>query len=141
MTDIQAQAASRWRQIGLWIVKALVAVAFIAAGSMKLLGLPMMVEMFEQVGLGQWFRYLTGTLELVGAVAILIPTVAGLGAVLLGTIMVGAIFTHLLVLPGSPIPAAVLLALSALVAWAHRDQIMAIAARTLGARSGVKGEH
>ena len=136
MTDIQAQAASRWRQIGLWIVKALVAVAFIAAGSMKLLGLPMMVEMFEQVGLGQWFRYLTGTLELVGAVAILIPTVAGFGAVLLGAIMVGAIFTHLLVLPGSPIPATVLLALSALVAWAHRDQIMALAARTLGAGAG-----
>jgi hypothetical protein len=141
MTDIQAQATSRWGQIGLWIVKALVAVAFFAAGSMKLLGLPMMVEMFEQVGLGQWFRYLTGTLELVGAVAILIPTVAGFGAVLLCAIMVGAIFTHLLVLPGSPIPAAVLLALNALVAWAHRDQIKALAARTLGTRGGVQGEN
>jgi hypothetical protein len=55
--------------------------------------------------------------------------------------MVGAIFTHLLVLPGSPIPAAVLLALNALVAWAHRDQIKALAARTLGTRGGVQGEN
>lgn len=32
-----------------------------------------MVELFNEIGLGQWFRYLTGGLEVVGAVALLIP--------------------------------------------------------------------
>lgn len=83
----------------------------------------MMVEAFEQIELGQWFRYLTGALELIGAIAILIPAVAAFGGALLAVIMVGATLTHLFVLPGSPIPAIVLFVLSALVVLAHRDQI------------------
>jgi putative oxidoreductase len=134
MPVVQAQAASLWGQIGLWIVKALLAAVFLGAGGAKLFGVPTMVEMFEQVGLGQWFRYLTGFLELLGAVTVLIPATAGFGAVLLAVIMVGATLTHLLVLPGSPIPAIVLFVLSILVAWAHRDQITALAGRILVAR-------
>jgi uncharacterized membrane protein YphA (DoxX/SURF4 family) len=127
MSVVQFQAVPRWQQIGLWSVKALLAVAFLAAGSAKLYGVPMMVQTFEHVGVGQWFRYLTGFLEVVGAAAVLIPTVAGFGAVLLAAIMVGATLAHLLVVPGSPIPAIVLFALSALVAFAHRDQTAAVA--------------
>ena len=130
MTALEMNAAPRWRQISLWVVKALLAMAFLGAGGAKLFGVPMMVEIFEQVGVGQWFRYLTGALEVVGAVAVLIPATAGFGGALLACIMVGAVLTHLLVLPGSPIPAIVLLALSASVAWAHHDQIMAFARNT-----------
>src|SRR5687768_8586279 len=108
MAVVQIQAGPRWQQIGLWSVKALLAAAFLAAGSAKLYGVPMMVQTFEHVGVGQWLRYLTGFLEVVGAVAVLIPTVAGFGGVLLAAIMVGATLTHLLVVPGSPIPAIVL---------------------------------
>ncbi len=134
MPVVQAQAASRWGQIGLWIVKALLAATFLAAGGAKLYGVPMMVQTFEQIGLGQWFRYLTGSLEVVGAVAVLIPATAGFGAALLAAIMVGATLTHLFVLPGSPIPAIVLFALSASVAWTYRDQIMAFASNIFFAR-------
>jgi hypothetical protein len=119
--------APRWQKISLWTVKALLAAAFLGAGVAKLLGMPVLVEMFEQVGLGQWFRYLIGSLEIVGAVAVLIPATAALGGLLLAGIMVGAVGTHLLVLPGSPIPAIVLFVFSASVVWAHRDQIMAFA--------------
>src|SRR4051794_31962104 len=31
------------------------------------------IESFEKVGLGQWFRYLTGLLEVAGGVGLLIP--------------------------------------------------------------------
>jgi len=44
-------------------------VAFIGAGGTKLVGVPAMVEMFGKVGLGQWFRYVTGVLEVAGAPA------------------------------------------------------------------------
>ena len=135
MPVVEAQAALRWGQIGLWIVKALLAAVFLAAGGAKLYGVPMMVDIFEQVGLGQWFRYLTGSLEVLGAVAVVIPATAGFGGVLLAAIMVGAILTHLFGLPGSPIPAIVLLALSASVVWAHRDQIMAFARNAFALRA------
>jgi hypothetical protein len=33
----------------------------------------MMVESFDRIGLGQWFRIVTGLVEIVGAVALLVP--------------------------------------------------------------------
>jgi putative oxidoreductase len=125
------QPARHWSRIGLWSVKLVLAAAFIAAGSANLYGLPILVQNFEQIGLGQWFRYFTGTLELIGAAALLVPAVAPLGALLLAAIMVGATLTHLFVLPGSPVPAVVLFALSVMVAWAHRDQIAALTNKIL----------
>jgi hypothetical protein len=38
--------------------------------------------------------------------------------------MIGAIFTHVFVIGGSPIPAIVLLALSGIVAYAKRSMIL-----------------
>jgi putative oxidoreductase len=133
MSVAQVETTPRWRHIGLWSVKALLAAAFLAAGA-KLYGVPMMVQNFEQIGLGQWFRYLTGSLEVIGAVAVLIPATAAFGGALLAAIMVGATLTHLFVLPGSPIPAIVLFTLSALAALAHRDQIAALVSNVFGRR-------
>ena len=124
ITDVQTPP--RWKAIVFWGLKGLLAAVFLLAGGMKIYGLPMMVQEFEHMGLGQWFRYFTGTLEVVGAVTILVPSLAAFGAVLLSCIMVGAIATHLLLIGGSPIPAVVLLALSATVAFARRDQISAV---------------
>ena len=69
-----------------------------------------MVATFEQIGeqtgVGQWFRYLTGAIE-IGAVALLwIPGRQVFGAVLLGATMAGAIIAHLTVLGPSAVPAA-----------------------------------
>jgi hypothetical protein len=38
---------------------------------MKLSGQDMMVQEFDVIGLGQWLRYLTGILELAGAITLL----------------------------------------------------------------------
>src|SRR5258708_34863922 len=65
----------------------------------------MMVQLFAQIGVGQWFRYLTGGLEGLGAVALLVPALAELGALLLVLVMIGAVGTHLVVIGGSPVPA------------------------------------
>jgi putative oxidoreductase len=53
-----------------WILCVPIAFAFIMAGSGKLIGRPGMVEQFHQIGIGQWFRYLTGILEVVGAIGV-----------------------------------------------------------------------
>ena len=54
-------------RIAVIIVKALLTFAFVAAGAAKLIGAPMMVETFDAIGMGQWFRYLTGVIEVGGA--------------------------------------------------------------------------
>jgi DoxX-like family len=63
--------------------------------------------MFEKIGLGQWFRYVTGSLEVIGAVLLLAPRTAAIGGWLLAAVMIGAIGTHLFIIGGSPVPAAV----------------------------------
>jgi putative oxidoreductase len=126
MSLVAVSAPTRWKSAGLWVVRGLLALVFASAGGAKLYGVPMLVEEFQHMGLGQWFRYFTGTLEVLGAVLILVPSLAALGAVLLICIMIGATVMHLFVIGGSPAPALVLLALSAIVAYAKRDQIFAV---------------
>jgi putative oxidoreductase len=111
---------SKGLNITCWALQGLAAFGFLAAGGSKLAAAPAMVEMFAKVGAGQWFRYLTGALEVIGAVALLVPRAAFYGAVLLAAVMIGAIVTHLAVLGGSPIPALVLLVIVGTVAWLRR---------------------
>ena len=127
MSLAAASAPPRWKSTVLWIVRGLLALVCAGAGGAKLYGVPMLVESFQHIGLGQWFRYLTGALEVLGAVLILTPSLAAVGAVLLICIMIGATVTHLFVVGGSAVPALVLLALSAVVAYAKRDQIASLA--------------
>jgi putative oxidoreductase len=127
MSTIAAPAKPYWSSIGLWVVRGLLALAFVAAGGAKLYGVPMLVEEFQHIGLGQWFRYATGGLEVMGAILLLLPQKVAFGALLLICIMIGAVITHLFVIGGSPVPAIVLLALNAIVAYAKRDQITLLA--------------
>jgi putative oxidoreductase len=76
-----------------------------------------MVATFATIGLGHWFRALTGVLEVAGAIGLFSPRITGYAAPLLVTIMVGAIITHLAFLGGDPAPAIALLLLSASSAW------------------------
>jgi putative oxidoreductase len=126
MSLVAASAPPRLKSASLWVVRGLLALAFVSAGGAKLYGVPMLVEEFQHMGLGQWFRYFTGTLELLGAFLILAPSLAAFGAVLLICIMIGATLMHLFVIGGSPVPALVLLALSAIVAYAKRSQIVVL---------------
>ena len=100
--------------IALWALQALLAIMFAMAGLAKLFGDPAMVEMFATIGVGQWFRYVVGALEIVG---VLIPQLSGLAALGLLCLMAGATLTNVLVLDASPLLPLVLLAVSALVAW------------------------
>jgi hypothetical protein len=88
-----------------------------------------MVALFDAIGVGQWFRYVTGSIEVVSAVALLVPSWAAFGALLLIPTMVGAVFTHLFIVGGSAAPATVALTGSLAIAWARRDQLGSVLSR------------
>ena len=104
------------RTIVTWVLSVLLAAAFIGAGMAKLTSQPMMVAEFTTFGLPLWFMYLTGTLEIVGALLVLVPRTAFIGAGLIVCIMVGALLAHLthgqVAMVGAPL---VLLILAAVV--------------------------
>ena len=114
------------RRVGAWALQGIVAAAFLAAGYAKLAGVPFMVDLFEQIGLGQWFRVATAVVEVTGAVALLVPGLASIGALWLGFTMVCAVATHVFVLHTSPVPAIVLGILNALVVYLRRDELVAL---------------
>jgi putative oxidoreductase len=132
VSEIQSVPATRGRvlNITLWVVQILLAALFAFAGINKLFGLQQeMVENFEKMGAGLWFRYFVGALELAGAIGLLIPRLSGLAALGLAGVMVGAIFTHLFVLPpiALALVPAVLALLFGLVAWGRWPQTKAVA--------------
>ncbi|MET3439594.1 putative membrane protein YphA (DoxX/SURF4 family) [Variovorax paradoxus] len=103
-----------------WGIRILLALAFGAAGLAKLAGAPQMVQVFEAVGFGQWFRYVTGVVEVGGALLLLVPATGFIGGLLLTVTMAGAVATHLVLIGGNPAPAIVLALLSAFVTWRLR---------------------
>jgi uncharacterized membrane protein YphA (DoxX/SURF4 family) len=119
-TNASPADSGKVRLITLWILSGLVALAFLGAGGAKLAGAAAMVELFDKVGRGQWFRYFTGLLEVAGAIGLMIPRYAVYAAGLLVVVMVGAIIAHLTVLGTSPASPVVLLILSGTIAWLRK---------------------
>jgi len=115
-TDTET-SRGRVATVVLWILQILAAAMFLMAGTMKLIGNPDMVQLFGTIGIGQWFRYLTGTIEVVAGILLLVPAVAAFAAVALAVTMVGAIITHLFIVGGSPAIPIVLLAVTSTIAW------------------------
>jgi putative oxidoreductase len=103
-----------------WVLSGLLAFIFLMVGGMKLIGQPAMVREFDQVGLGQWFRYFTGILEVGGGIGVLIPRFSSWAAMLLAVVMCGAIVAHLTVLQSPPTRPAILLVLALVAAWLRR---------------------
>ena len=78
-----------------WVLSILLAIAFLVASFVKITAQPVMVQGFAAFGFPVWFLYVTGFIELAGAILVLLPRFAGIGAALLSCVMVGAIFTNL----------------------------------------------
>jgi uncharacterized membrane protein YphA (DoxX/SURF4 family) len=93
------------------------------AGGSKLVGVPAMVSLFEAIGVGQWFRYVTGVVEVTSGIALLVPAAAIFGAMLLIPTMLGAIITNVFIVHASPVIPLLLLLAAAAVAWVRRHQL------------------
>ena len=117
-----SSGASRARTAAVWVLSLAAAGMFLMAGWAKLSSAPQMVGLFEAIGIGQWFRYLTGAIEVTGALALFVPSVAAFGAAALAATMVGAIATHVFIVGGSSAIPVVLLAATSFIAWARWSQ-------------------
>ena len=108
--------------IALWVTQVALAALFLFAGGSKLVGAPAMVNLFAAIGWGQWFRYVTGAIEVGAAIALMIPSAAPFGAILLVATMIGAAAANLF-LGQSPAVPLVLSLVAAAVAWSRRNQL------------------
>jgi putative oxidoreductase len=128
-SGVSSNAPGKGLNPGLWIVQGLLAFAFIGAASGKLMGKPEMIGLYDAIGIGQWFRYVTGLVELAGAVLLLIPKTRIIGGGLLAATMLGAIATHLFILHSAPTAPVVLLALTSFVLWGRRAELAKLLGR------------
>jgi putative oxidoreductase len=123
LTQTSPVRYSRPGRIALWTVQIALAGMFLLAGGSKLVGTPPMVALFDAVGIGQWFRYVTGLIEVGSGFALLVPALAVFGALALVPTMIGAIVTQLFIVRASPVPPAILLVGVAVVVWARRHEL------------------
>jgi len=90
-----------------WALRVIIAVVFSLVGAEKFSSNPASswVHVFAAIGLGQWFRYFTGIVEIVGGLLFLIPAATTVGAAMLIATMCGAMIVHLFVFrhPGDAI--------------------------------------
>src|SRR5919106_1224026 len=120
---------SKGRNAVLWVLQVLGAAIFFMIGLMKLSGNEQMAQMFDVIGIGQWFRYATGLIEFGSAILLLLPAFSGIGGLLLVPTMIGAILTHLFVIGGSPALPIGLLFVMAVVAWGRIDRTLRLIGR------------
>jgi len=121
---VQPAGERRTRRKVLWGAQIfLAAFLLIASGLPKLVGEANAVETFAQIGWGQGFRYLTGVVEVAGAIGLVVPRLAGLAATGLIGLMTGAVLTQVLVLEPawSAMPAAFAVVF-ATIAWDRRPE-------------------
>lgn len=131
MSTNAVQTTGRGLNITLWVAQVVVALFFLFAAALpKLLGNQFAVDVFTQMGAGQWFRYAIGLLELAGAIGLLIPRLSGLAALGLVGLMIGAVATQLFVLhtPALVITPALLGIIAGLIAWGRWSQTQQLAA-------------
>ena len=96
----------------------------VGSGAPKLFGEAYAVQIFEDLGTGQWLRVVVGLLEVAGGIGLLVPRLAGLAASCLVALMVGATVAQLFFLSEgfwyTPVILGVLLGV---VAWVRRAEI------------------
>ena len=115
-----AKAASKVRTIATWMLRLLLGVAFLVIGGSKLAGVLNMVQFFAAIGWGQWFRYLTGLLDVAGAVLLFIPKWTCYGAlILVGTVGMAAVLCLTILHRSVTVPLTLTL-LAATLAWLTR---------------------
>lgn len=90
---------SKSRNYITWALTLLLALAYAFFGYAKISGQAMMVQGFAEYGLPDWFRMTIGSMEIIGAVLLLIPATTGMAAFGLSIIMVGAFACHMMFPP------------------------------------------
>jgi putative oxidoreductase len=83
----------------IWVLQGFLALVFLYFGATKFIPHAIFwIDLFARIGVGQWFRYFTGGLEVICAVLLLVPRTSAIAAALLACTMVGGVLTHLFIL-------------------------------------------
>jgi hypothetical protein len=117
-----AEPKSRIDTLTTWLPRLAAAIAFLSIGYSKFESQSIWIRTFNEIGWGLWFRYLTGAVQILGALLVLVPSTCLIGIGILSCTMVGAALIWIFVLhaPGNaPIPLLVLAGLI-VVGWGAR---------------------
>ncbi|SCG61343.1 DoxX-like family protein [Micromonospora halophytica] len=113
-----------------WALQILLGFAIAGGGLLKLTGDPTMVEMFDDIGAGQWLRFVVGALEVAGGVGLVIPRVRALAALGLLLLLLGAAVVNVTVLDTGPLSALAFAAVALAVLLLRRHELPGRAAPT-----------
>lgn len=135
MTDLNLLVEERRGAIDVlttWLPRIAIAILFFVIGTEKFAAHSVWVRIFTTIGLGQWFRYVTGGIQIAGALCLLVPALAPIGFVLLGCTMAGAMAFWIFIahLPFTAIIPGLLLTAIAVIGWIP----VTAALRNLGGR-------
>jgi uncharacterized membrane protein YphA (DoxX/SURF4 family) len=125
-----AEVSSKGRTIAIWALRIVLGFLFLAIGTTKLTGTGNTVAYFAAIGWGQWFRYLTGLLDIVGVTLLFVPRWTCSGAIVLFCSVGTATLISLTMLRNNPTwggPETVLIPfvltlLAAVLAWLTRPR-------------------
>lgn len=108
-----------------WILTVVLAILFLVSGASHLIGTPtFQLEAVAMQGFPQWIRILVGAVEVCGALALLVPASAFVGAVMLAILMFPAAATqHMSGQTGFWIPIVVFVLL-AILAWLRNPEFI-----------------
>jgi putative oxidoreductase len=97
---LQAEQESEHGLFTTHVVTLAVAFFFFVFGFEKLLGAGHWVDLFRRLGLGEWFRYFTGAVQVTGAGLAVLRRTALVGVFLMACTMVGAVIANMVKLGG-----------------------------------------
>ena len=109
--------------IGTWVPRIVMSLFFLSMGSQKFTD-RYWIQVFTTIGFGDWFRQFTGAMQMAGAILLLLPQTALLGAAMLAATMAGAMLAWIFFLgsPGSAVfPAIIFVMLIAIAVRARRN--------------------
>jgi len=122
--------------ISLWVLQITLGALFVVNfGPGKLMGSEQSVELFADIGVGQWLRYLTGILEIAGGLGLLVSRLSGIAALGLVGVMAGAVITDVFIVDESPIAPLTFMVIAAVIAWFRRDRSLALIQQLRATRS------
>lgn len=109
-----------------WALRAIIFLVFLyfGAGKFKSDANTPWVVLYDQIGFGQWFRYFTAGIEILGAFLVLFPQTVTAGLAVLASTMAGATFIDVVVLhrfADAFFPFSILTGFIAL--WLHRRRV------------------
>ncbi|MFG6150353.1 MULTISPECIES: DoxX family protein [Halobacillus] len=115
-----------------FVLQGILCFLFLIVGIQKIVGYQLQVDIFKDLKLPQWFRIVTGWVQLVGVVGLIIgfwlPWVVVITGVWFAITMLGAVFAHIRVKDpfSASLPAFILLVISLTLSALHFAELQSI---------------